>query len=267
MPDDQFLAYLTTVGVGDVVSGTVADARRSGVSVSLDGCPGEPAGSIGALDLSWQFDRPSSEPVLRRGDRVRAEVVAVDAERRRIWLSRAATEHPQLWAFLKALRPGQRLSGTVAAIENFGVFVDLDDGPAHPTFPGVGFITIPELAWHRFDDAAGIVSVGEHITCTVLSFDTSNGEARLSLRATRPDPFLAFARDVRVGQVLPGRVTKLVPFGVFVQVRDGIEGLIHLRDLAGTPYSAVHAGDRITVIVTEIALPGRRLVLAPQGCG
>ncbi|WP_329237256.1 S1 RNA-binding domain-containing protein [Actinoallomurus sp. NBC_01490] len=177
-----------------------------------------------------------------------------------------ATEHPQLWAYLKALRPGQRLSGTVVAIERFGVFVDLDDGPDHPVFPGVGFITIPELSWQRGEDPSETVSTGQHITCEFLAFDTYNGEARLSRRATQPDPFQLFARDVHVGQVLHGPVTELVPFGAFVRVADGVEGLVHLSELATppveTPDQAVRVGDEVAVVITDIDPLQRRLTLS-----
>ncbi|GAA4192758.1 hypothetical protein GCM10022252_34660 [Streptosporangium oxazolinicum] len=176
------------------------------------------------------------------------------------------TENPRLWAYLKSLRPRQRLSGTVAAIERFGVFVDLDDGPDHPVFPGVGFITMTELSWHRFEDPSEVVSVGEHVTCEVLVLDTHNGEARLSLRATQPDPFQQFARRVHVGQMLHGPVTKVVPFGAFVRVADGIEGLIHLSDPTAPPPEvsgdAVQVGDEVTVIIIEIDTLRRRLVLS-----
>ncbi|MCF3120842.1 S1 RNA-binding domain-containing protein [Streptomyces arenae] len=93
----------------------------------------------------------------------------------------------ELHAFLSSLRPGEPLSGTVAAVENFGVFVDLDEGPAHPVFPGVGFITVPELSWRRFESPSDVVTVGQHITGEFLRFDTWNAEARLSLRSgSRP---------------------------------------------------------------------------------
>ncbi|MFI7643371.1 S1 RNA-binding domain-containing protein [Nonomuraea sp. NPDC049400] len=176
------------------------------------------------------------------------------------------TEHPQLWAYLEVLRPGQRLSGTVAAIERFGVFVDLDDAPDHPVFPGVGFIAIPELSWRHGEDPSQVVSVGEHINCEFLGFDTHNVEARLSLRATRPDPFQQFARHAHVGQILRGPVTKVVPFGVFVRVIDGVEGLVRLSELAGPTVEAsgdgVQIGDKVTVIITEIDLLRRRLALS-----
>ncbi|MFD7897177.1 S1 RNA-binding domain-containing protein [Streptomyces sp. NPDC059743] len=220
-------------------------------------------GAVGRLDLPWvQF---SAAPV-EVGRRITAEVTAIDLDEGRAWLSMAATENPELWAFLASLHRGEILSGTVAAIERFGVFVALDDGPGHPVFPGVGFITVPELSWRRFEAVSDVVQVGQRVSCEFLQFDTWNGEARLSLRATQPDPFQAFADGITVGRTLDGQVTKLVPFGVFVQVADGIEGLVHLRELAWTPVEApeevVRVGDEVTVVVTEIDRERRRLTLS-----
>ncbi|MGW4535972.1 S1 RNA-binding domain-containing protein [Nocardia sp. NPDC004340] len=171
-------------------------------------------------------------------------------------------ESPELWAFLVSLRRGEILSGTVTAIESFGVFVSLDDGPPHPIYPGVGFITLPELSWRRFEAASDVVHVGQHVSGEFLQFDTWNAEARLSLRATQPDPFYAFVECAIVGKELHGHVTKLVPFGVFVQVADGIEGLIHRRDLGLTPDDVVQIGDDVTVVVTHIDREKRQLFLS-----
>ncbi|MEV4581439.1 S1 RNA-binding domain-containing protein [Nonomuraea jabiensis] len=254
--------FLKTVNVGDVLTGTVAEMTRSGTTVLLDAFASDPVGVIGPLDMSWGSVADS----LVAGGRVSAEVVAVDFREKQVRLSRSATENPQLWAYLKALCPGQQLSGAVAAIERFGIFVDLDDGPDHPVFPGVGFISMPELSWRRFEDPCEVVSVGERITCEFLVFDTRNGEARLSLRATQPDPFEQFARHAHVGQILHGSVTKVVPFGVFVRVTEGVEGLIHLSELAATtveaPGEEVQIGDEVAVIIIEIDLQRRRLTLS-----
>ncbi|WP_307821773.1 S1 RNA-binding domain-containing protein [Streptomyces coffeae] len=175
-------------------------------------------------------------------------------------------EPPELRMFLESLSPGELLSGTVAALERFGVFVALDDGPDHPVFPGVGLITIPELSWLRIESASDVVAVGQRVTCEFLAFDTWNAEARLSLRATRPDPFQTFADRVVVGQELPGRVTKLIPFGAFVEVAKGIEGLVHNRELASAPVAApedvVRLGDEVTVVITDIDRERRRLALS-----
>ncbi|MFD4371818.1 S1 RNA-binding domain-containing protein [Streptomyces sp. NPDC058486] len=82
------------------------------------------------------------------------------------------SESPELWAFLESLHPGDILSGTVAAIERFGVFVALDDRPAHPDFPGVGFIVIPELSWRHLYAPTDVVQVGQRVSCAFLQFDT-----------------------------------------------------------------------------------------------
>ncbi|RPF39182.1 S1 RNA-binding domain-containing protein [Streptomyces sp. TLI_185] len=176
------------------------------------------------------------------------------------------SEEPELWAFLESLHCGDILSGTVTAIERFGVFVALDDGPAHSVFPGVGFISFAELSSRRFEAASDVVQVGRRVSCEFLQFDTWNLEARLSLKATQPDPFQLFVDAIAVGEKLPGQVTKLIPFGAFVQVADGVEGLVHLRELAWTPVETpsdvVQVGDEITVVVTEIDRERHRVALS-----
>lgn len=172
------------------------------------------------------------------------------------------SDHPELWTFLETLRPGETLTGAVAAIERFGVFVALDDGPAHPTFPGVGFITIPELAWQHFDAATDIVEVGQRVSCEFLQFDTWNLEARLSLRAMQPDPFQTFADRVSVGAELTGQVTKVLPFGVFVRVAEGIEGL--LRQAEDEVAVEVEVGAGVTVVVASIDRERRTLGLSKR---
>jgi small subunit ribosomal protein S1 len=261
--DEASRRFLAALQVGDICGGTVAEASRRGTSVTLDGFAARPLGYVGPLDTSWS-QGPAAK--MEAGRRITAEVTAIDLDHGRVWLSRAAVENPALWAFLKSLRVGETLSGEIASIERFGVFVALDDGPDHPVFPGVGFITMPELSWRYFESASEVVQVGQRVSCEFLQFDTWNGEARLSLRATQPDPFQTFADSATVGQTLRGRVTKLIPFGVFVRVTDGIEGLVHLRELTPTPVEApedaVQVGDQITVVITEIDRRRRRLALS-----
>ncbi|RPE43951.1 small subunit ribosomal protein S1 [Streptomyces sp. Ag109_O5-1] len=255
--------FLATIQVGDVCHGTIAAVSRSGISVVLDGFTDRPLGTVRPLDDFWHRCLAETAVV---GQRVSGEVVAVDVDAGRVRLSTAATEKPELWTFLKGLRPGEVLDGTVAAIERFGVFVALDEGPEHPVFPGVGFITFPELSWRHFDAASDVVAIGQRVSCEFLQFDTWNGEARLSLRAMEPDPFLVFVEGIAVGQRLSGRVTKLVPFGVFVEVADGIAGLVRLSELSSVPVAApedvVQVGDRLTVVVTDVDRERRRLSLS-----
>ncbi|WP_090768781.1 S1 RNA-binding domain-containing protein [Nonomuraea maritima] len=260
--DDQILS---TVRIGDLVSGTITEVGRLGASVKLDGRLGQVPADIGPLDVSW-CRRP--DEAVQAGRRVIAEVIAVDPDQARIRLSMAATENPELWTFLKGLRPGEVLSGVVADVQPFGVFVALDDGPPHPVHPGVGFVTVPELSWRRFDDVSEVVKVGQRVICSVLCFDTTNGEARLSLRALEPDPFQGFAETAREGQQLTGTVTELVPFGAFVRVAEDVEGLVHLDDLGPTPVETpdqvVQVGDRIKVAIIGLDRSRRRLFLSRQ---
>jgi small subunit ribosomal protein S1 len=175
-------------------------------------------------------------------------------------------EDPELWAFLTALRRGDLLSGTVAAIERFGVFVALDEGPEHPVFPGVGFVVYPELSWRRFEAATEIVHAGERVSGEFLQFDTWNLEARMSLRATQADPFPAFADAAAVGRELRGLVTVLSPIGAFVEVAAGIEGLVPQRELAWTPVKTpaevVRIGAEVAVVVTGINRERRQLTFS-----
>ncbi|MFH8573217.1 S1 RNA-binding domain-containing protein [Streptomyces sp. NPDC017993] len=175
-------------------------------------------------------------------------------------------ESPELWAFLESLHPGEILSGTVAAIKQFGVFVDLDDGPDHPTLPGVGFISIPELSWRRINSPTDVIEVGQGVSCEFLQFDTYNAEARLSLRALQPDPFQAFADRTVVGQALRGTVVRVLSFGGFVDIGDGIVGLVPFKEVHGRPAAgrpeAFQPGDEISVVVTNVEPLHRRVFLS-----
>ncbi|MDG5807201.1 S1 RNA-binding domain-containing protein [Streptomyces ossamyceticus] len=262
-------AFLAGVRVGEVLGGVVAKVTSRGAAVVLDGFPSRPlgaVGAVGALDVTWG---PRAEADLVVGRRITGEVIGVDPDRGEVRMSTAATRHPLLWRFLSGLRAGRVLSGTVASIESFGVFVALDEGPAHPIHPGVGFVTFPELSWRYFEDPSDVVRVGERVSGAFLHFDTTNGEARLSLRALLPDPFQEFADAVAVGQVLRGRVTKAVPFGVFVEVADGIQGLVRppgpTAGRAAAPEEVGEEGEKgeeMTVAVVEVDRERRTLLLS-----
>ncbi|MFF7593307.1 S1 RNA-binding domain-containing protein [Kitasatospora purpeofusca] len=255
---------MASIDIGDLCGGVVTEITRShGARVILDGFPTKALGSVGPLDLPWGDARLDA---LEVGRRITAGVTAVDPGEGVVRLSMAAAAHPELWAFLKGLERDEILSGTISAIEPFGVFVALDDGPAHPVFPGVGFITYPELAWQPFEAAAEVVRIGQRVSCAFLQFDTWNGEARLSLRATQPDPFRAFAADNEVGGALPGKVTKLLPFGAFVRVAEGIEGLVPLEELPWTsvekPEGVLRVGADVLAVIAGLDLDRRRLRLS-----
>ncbi|WTW23826.1 S1 RNA-binding domain-containing protein [Streptomyces sp. NBC_00019] len=142
--------------------------------------------------------------------------------------------------------------GVVTRIERFGVFVDLDGSE--------GFITAPELTRRHFDSYDEVVHVGQEVTAEVLAFELIRSQVRISVAALEPDPFGEFARTA-LGRRLSGTVTKVVPFGVFVRVAEGIEGLVHLDEL--TDPAAVEVGKELVVEVTDINVVRRRVTLRP----
>jgi small subunit ribosomal protein S1 len=160
--------------------------------------------------------------------------------------------------FLTTLKKGQIRSGVVSSIVNFGAFVDLG---------GVdGLVHVSELSWKHIDHPSEVVEVGNEVTVEVLDVDMDRERVSLSLKSTQEDPWQAFARTHAIGQVVPGKVTKLVPFGAFVRVEEGIEGLVHISELAERhveiPEQVVQVGDEIFVKVIDIDLERRRISLS-----
>ena len=159
---------------------------------------------------------------------------------------------------MQTLQKGQVRPGVVSSIVNFGAFVDLG---------GVdGLVHVSELSWKHIDHPGEVVEVGQEVTVEVLDVDFDRERVSLSLKATQEDPWQTFARTHAIGQVVPGKVTKLVPFGAFVRVEDGIEGLVHISELAvrhvDLPEQVVNVGDDAFVKVIDIDLERRRISLS-----
>ena len=148
--------------------------------------------------------------------------------------------------------------GVISSIVNFGAFVDLG---------GVdGLVHVSELSWKHIDHPSEVVEVGQKVTVEVLDVDMDRERVSLSLKATQEDPWQTFARTHGIGQIVPGKVTKLVPFGAFVRVEDGIEGLVHISELAqrhvDLPEQVVKVGEDVFVKVIDIDLERRRISLS-----
>lgn len=164
--------------------------------------------------------------------------------------------------FLRTVRMGEIRTGRVAATPRFGVFVDLDDDLGRAT----GFINIPELSWTHFDAITDVVQVGQEIRFEVLAVDLEREQVALSLKATQEDPWRRYFDTHHVGDIVPGTVTKLVPFGAFVHIEPGIEGLVHLTELStngvGAPEEVVREGDNVLVLLLELDFTRRRICLS-----
>ena len=196
------------------------------------------------------------------GQQIEAKIIELDKNRNNVVLSRRAwleqTQSEVRSEFLHQLQKGQVRKGVVSSIVNFGAFVDLG---------GVdGLVHVSELSWKHIDHPSEVVAVGDEVTVEVLDVDLDRERVSLSLKATMEDPWRVFARTHAVGQIVPGKVTKLVPFGAFVRVEEGIEGLVHISELAErhveVPDQVVAVGEEVMVKVIDIDLERRRISLS-----
>ena len=222
------------------------------------------------LDIGLRGFLPASLVEMRRvrdldpyiGQELEAKIIELDKHRNNVVLSRRAyleeTQSAVRSDFLHQLQKGQVRKGVVSSIVNFGAFVDLG---------GVdGLVHVSELSWKHIDHPSEVVTVGDEVTVEVLDVDLDRERVSLSLKATQEDPWRVFARTHAVGQIVPGKVTKLVPFGAFVRVEEGIEGLVHISELAQrhveVPDQVVNVGEEVMVKVIDIDLDRRRISLS-----
>src|SRR5437899_9700804 len=237
-----------------IVTGTVIEVVKGGLILDI--------GLRGFLSASLVEMRRVRDLQPYVGKELEAKIIELDKNRnnvvlsRRAWLEQTQSEVRQ--TFLTTLQKGQVRSGVVSSIVNFGAFVDLG---------GVdGLVHVSELSWKHIDHPSEVVEVGQEVTVEVLDVDMDRERVSLSLKSTQEDPWQQFARTHQIGQVVPGRVTKLVPFGAFVRVEEGIEGLVHISELADRhveiPEQVVQVGDEIFVKIIDIDLDRRRISLS-----
>ena len=222
------------------------------------------------VDIGLRGFLPASLVEMRRvrdlqpyvGQELEAKIIELDKNRNNVVLSRRAwleqTQSEVRHNFLNQLQKGQIRKGVVSSIVNFGAFVDLG---------GVdGLVHVSELSWKHIDHPSEVVEVGQEVTVEVLDVDMDRERVSLSLKATQEDPWQAFARLHQIGQIVPGKVTKLVPFGAFVRVEEGIEGLVHVSELAerhvDIPEQVVSVNDKVMVKIIDIDLERRRISLS-----
>ena len=237
-----------------VVHGTVIEVVKGGLIVDI--------GLRGFLPASLVEMRRVRDLTPYIGKQVEARIIELDKNRNNVVLSRRAfleqTQSESRTTFLNQLQKGQVRTGVVSSIVNFGAFVDLG---------GVdGLVHVSELSWKHIDHPGEVVEVGDEVTVEVLEVDFERERVSLSLKATQEDPWQAFARTHTINQVVPGVVTKLVPFGAFIRVHEGIEGLVHISELAERhveiPEQVVQVDDELFVKIIDIDLERRRISLS-----
>jgi len=222
------------------------------------------------VDIGLRGFLPASLVELRRvrdlqpyiGQTVQAKIIELDKHRNNVVLSRRAwleeSHKEQREEFLHDLKPGEVKKGVVSSVVNFGAFVDLGGMD--------GLIHVSELSWKHVDHPGSVVTVGDEVEVQVLDIDMSRERISLSLKATQSDPWQEFADAHKTGELVYGRVTKLVPFGSFVQVGDGIEGLVHISEMSAhhveLPEQVVTPGEELWVKIIDLDLERRRISLS-----
>ncbi len=192
------------------------------------------------------------------GQTLRLRIIEIDRDRGRLILSeRAALEDERAIRLWQTLKPGDILDGKVTRLAPYGAFVDIG---------GIeGLVHISELSWARVEHPGDVVQPGDEVRVYVLGLKPTQRKIALSIKRLQPDPWAHVEERFHVGDELDGVVTHVVHFGIFVQVEEGLEGLIHVSDLTvrgwPAPYEAAREGDAVRVKVKDVDGKNRRLAL------
>jgi small subunit ribosomal protein S1 len=246
----------TAAESGEPVEGTVIEVVKGGLIIDL--------GVRGFLPASLVDIRrvPNLDEYL--GTKIETKVIELNRSRNNVVLSRRAVleeERKEVrQQILDRLQPGLVVEGQISNIVDFGAFVDLD---------GIdGLIHISELSWSHVNHPSEILTIGDTVQVKVLDIDRDRQRISLGLKQTQEDPWQRIMDTYNVGDELAGKVTKVVTFGAFVEILDGVEGLVHISELAGhhveSPREIVHPGDEIRVKILEIDSERRRLSLSAK---
>jgi small subunit ribosomal protein S1 len=239
---------------GEPVEGTVIEVVKGGL----------------ILDLGVRGFLPASLVDIRRvqnldefmGQKLECKVIELNRSRNNVVLSRRAVleeERKEVREqILGRLQPGQVVEGKISNIVDFGAFVDLD---------GIdGLIHISELSWSHVNHPSEVVSIGDTVRVKVLDIDRDRQRISLGLKQTQEDPWQRVLNEYKEGDVVDGKVTKIVAFGAFVQILPGVEGLVHISELAQhhveSPAEVVRPGDELKVKILEVDEARRRLSLS-----
>jgi small subunit ribosomal protein S1 len=239
---------------GEPVEGSVIEVVKGGLIIDL--------GVRGFLPASLVDIRrvPHLDEYL--GQTIECKVIELNRSRNNVVLSRRAVLEEQRREdrerILDRLQPGQIVDGTISNIVDFGAFVDLD---------GIdGLIHISELSWSHVNHPSEILSIGDTVNVKVLDIDRDRQRISLGLKQTQEDPWQRVVDTYNVGDELEGKVTKVVTFGAFVEILDGVEGLVHISELAQhhveNPREIIQPGDEVRVKILEIDSERRRLSLS-----
>jgi small subunit ribosomal protein S1 len=245
---------------GKIVKGTISGRVRGGFTVDIELVRAFLPGSL--VDV-----RPVRDPVALEGSTLEFKVIKLDRKRNNVVVSRRAVVEQEFSAerdsLLKNLQEGTELRGVVKNLTDYGAFVDLG---------GIdGLLHITDMAWRRVKHPSEVVSVGQELQVKVLKFDRERNRVSLGLKQLGSDPWEDLARRYPPNTRLFGKVTNIADYGCFVEIEEGVEGLVHVSEMDWTnknvnPHKVVQIGDEVEVMVLDIDEERRRISLGLKQC-
>ncbi|MFZ5463932.1 MAG: 30S ribosomal protein S1, partial [Pseudomonadota bacterium] len=245
---------------GTLVKGVITGKVKGGLTVMTNGIRAFLPGSL--VDI-----RPVKDTTPYEGKEFEFKVIKLDRKRNNVVLSRRAvleaSQGEEREALLASLKEGTVVKGIVKNITDYGAFVDLG---------GIdGLLHITDLAWRRVRHPSEVLNVGDEVTAKVLKFDQEKNRVSLGLKQLGEDPWVGISRRYPQGTRLFGKVTNLTDYGAFVEVEQGIEGLVHVSEMDWTnknvhPSKVVQLGDEVEVMILEIDEERRRISLGMKQC-
>ncbi|HEY6241568.1 MAG TPA: 30S ribosomal protein S1 [Burkholderiales bacterium] len=245
---------------GTLVKGMISGKVKGGLTVMVNGIRAFLPGSL--VDI-----RPVKDTMPYEGKEMEFKVIKLDRKRNNVVVSRRAvleaSQGAERQALLANLQEGATVKGIVKNITDYGAFVDLG---------GIdGLLHITDLAWRRVKHPSEVLNVGDEVTAKVLKFDTEKNRVSLGLKQLGEDPWVGLSRRYPTGTRLFGKVTNLTDYGAFVEVEQGIEGLVHVSEMDWTnknvhPSKVVALGDEVEIMILEIDEERRRISLGMKQC-
>ena len=239
---------------GETVTGEVIEVVKGGLILDI--------GLRGFLPASLVDLRRVKDLDMYLGTEIDARVIEMDRNRNNVVLSRRVLleegRKAERTEILSKLKKGMRLKGQVSSIVDFGAFVDLG---------GIdGLVHISELSWNHVNHPSEVVKVGDEVEVEVLDVDLQRERISLGLKQTTEDPWVKLVEKFPVGAIVDGKITKIVPFGAFVELEDSVEGLVHISEMASrhidTPAQVIKQGDDVKVKVMDVNTDRRRISLS-----
>ena len=252
---EQREALFQEIEIGSIMEGRVKNITDFGVFVDLGGIDG----LLHITDLSWgRVNHPSE--IIELNDEITVKVIEYDAERKRVSLGlKQLTPHP--WDEVEIKYPiGTSVKGTIVSLTNYGAFIEIESGVE-------GLIHVSEISWTRhIKNPSEEYSMGDIIDAKVISIDVEERKISLGVKQLSPDPWDEIEKEFEVGKIYSGKIRNLTQFGAFVELKEGIDGLIHVSDLSWTKVvrhakNVLEKDQEIDVVILDISRENRKISL------